>query len=72
MQFDVDGGAGRVAAGVGQAFLHDAVSGQFDAGIEGGRGPGDNEPDARARGVPGLVDQLVELLQARLGTPVRA
>jgi ABC-2 type transport system ATP-binding protein len=71
MQFYVNGGARCMTAGVGQAFLHDAVRRQFDAWIEGGRRSGDDEPQPCSRGVPGLVDQLVELLQARLGMPVR-
>ncbi len=37
VQFHVDRGARRVPPGVGQRFLDDAVGGQLDAGIEGGR-----------------------------------
>ena len=72
VQFHVDGGARRVPPGVGEGFLDDAVGGQLDAGVEGGRRAADDEPGRRARGVPGLVEQFVELLQARLGLPVGA
>ena len=41
-QLHVDRGARRVPPGVGERFLDDAVGGELDAGIEGGREAGDD------------------------------
>src|SRR5260370_7165963 len=70
MQLDVHRGALGVPPGIGERLLHDAVGGELDAWVEGGHVSADDEADTRPRGVPCLVEQLVELLPAGLGLPV--
>src|SRR6202042_1220591 len=70
VQLDVDGGALRVPARVRQRLLDDAVGGQLDARVKRGHGTGDDEADARPRGVACLLEEVIELPQAGLGLPV--
>ena len=46
-QLHVDRGARRVPPGVGERFLHDAVGGDLDAGVERHRRAADDEPGCR-------------------------
>ena len=55
-----------VLEGVGERLLHDPVDGQPGAGTPGARGALAGQLDPDARGAD-LVDQLVEVVQARLG-----
>src|SRR6267378_2685034 len=66
------GGPGRgVPPGVGEGFLHDAVGGQLDTGVEGDRGTVQDQPGTGPGRLPGLVEQLVELAKSRLRLTVR-
>jgi hypothetical protein len=69
VQLHIDRRARRVPPCVGQRLLDDAVGGQLDPGVEGGGRAAQDEPGAGRRGVPGHVDELVELSQAGLGLP---
>jgi hypothetical protein len=70
MQFHVDRRPWRMAPSVGQRLLHDAVGSKFDARIEGCQPAADDEPGSDSRYVPRLVEELVELGEARLGLAV--
>jgi ABC-type transport system involved in multi-copper enzyme maturation permease subunit len=54
---------------VGEGLLDNAVRGQFHARVKAGQPAADDEPRARPRGVPGLVEQFGELGQAGLRLP---
>src|SRR5215475_6682737 len=71
IQLHIDGGSRRVPASVGQRLLHDAVRGEFDSLSQRCHIAVHNEPDrpGACRGTR-LVEELVELLQARLRPPV--
>jgi hypothetical protein len=71
VELDVHGRAGGVPAGVGQRLLNDPVGGELDPRAQRGHAAADDQPGAGPAGLPGLVDQLVELLEARLGLPAR-
>ncbi len=72
VKLDVDGRARRVAAGVCQRLLHDAVGRQLDPAVERFDRAAHDQAYATARGrVAYLVEEGVELAEPGLGTEGR-
>ena len=67
VELHVDGCSGRVPAGIGECLLDDPVRGELDARVERCDTTTDDEACGRGGPLSGVVDQLDDLVQARLG-----